>query len=147
MTIASRRHALAALAAGSLVALTTACGSTDGGGAGSGGAGPSIEISSPKAGATVTQPFTLEVRSSEPLGATDSGRDHFHLTFDGNQQDYTVETKPKVTIDTLTPGRHTIRVSLQHADHSPVGPAAEVTVTVGNAGSGTDTGDSGGYGY
>ena len=102
---------------------------------------------SPKANQTVTQPFTLEVRSSEEFGETDSGKDHFHLTFDGNSQDYTVETKPKVTIDQLAPGRHTIKVTLQHADHSPVGPEAEVSVMVGNAGGGTDSGDSGGLGY
>lgn len=145
-TYTARRRALGALAAVSLVALTAACGSDAQTSSGSGGSGPSISISSPHPGDTVSQPFDLVVESSEELGATDTGKDHFHLTFDGNSQDYTVETSPKVRIDSLSPGKHTIKVTLQHADHSPVGPEAQVSVTVGNTGSG-DSGGSGGLGY
>ena len=120
-----------------------ACGSS--GSSSAAGDSPSISIVEPKDGATVTEPFTVKVASSEQLGATDTGMDHYHLTFDGNSQDYTVETKPEATVNTLSPGQHTIKVSLQHADHSPVGPAAEVTVTVAGAG-GTPT-SGGGNGY
>jgi hypothetical protein len=127
-----------------------ACGSSGSPGAAStaAGGGPTISIVEPADNATVTQPFTLKVSSSEPLGATDTGKDHFHLTFDGNAQDYKVETNPQVTINTLSPGKHTIKVTLQHADHSPVGPAAQVMVTVEGAG-GTPapaTSNGGGYG-
>lgn len=111
--------------------------------------GPSISILEPADNATVTEPFTLKVRSSEDLGALDTGKDHFHLSFDGKPQDYTVQTKPEVSIDKLSPGRHTISVSLQHADHSPVGPRAQVTVMVQGSGGGSssDTGGSSGNGY
>lgn len=114
----------------------------------SAGGGPSISILEPADNATVTEPFTLKVRSSEDLGALDTGKDHFHLSFDGKPQDYTVQTKPEVSIDKLSPGRHTISVSLQHADHSPVGPRAQVTVMVqGSGGGSSDTGGSSGNGY
>jgi hypothetical protein len=110
--------------------------------------GSSISILEPADNATVTEPFTLKVRSSEDLGALDTGKDHFHLSFDGKPQDYTVQTKPEVSIDKLSPGRHTISVSLQHADHSPVGPRAQVTVMVqGSGGGSSDTGGSSGNGY
>jgi hypothetical protein len=134
-----------------------ACGSSgDAGGAGSAGAsgstaagGPSISILEPANNANVTEPFTLKVRSSEDLGALDTGKDHFHLSFDGHPQDYTVQTRPQVSIDKLSPGRHTISVSLQHADHSPVGPRAQITVMVQGPGGGSssDTGGSSGNGY
>ena len=97
----------------------------------------------------VSQPFALKVDSSVDLGATDTGKDHFHLTFDGNAQQYTVETKPEVMINSLSPGKHTIKVTLQHADHSPIGPEAQVNVTVSNSGGGTPSmpSEGGGYGY
>lgn len=131
--------------------LMAACGSRDtaseGEGAGpAAGGGPSISITDPKDNATVTQPFTLKVESSEDLGETGTGKDHFHLTFDGKLDDYTVEPDGEVQIEKLSPGRHTIKVTLQHADHSPVGPEDQVTVMVHGEGQG-DTGDSGGLGY
>jgi hypothetical protein len=53
----------------------------------------------------------------------------------------------------LSAGQHTILVTLQHADHSPVGPKATVKVDVtkgsgssSNTGTGSG-GSSGGYGY
>jgi hypothetical protein len=63
-------------------------------------------------------------------------------------------TSDQMKIKGLSPGKHTIMVTLQHADHSPVGPKAKVTVTVtGGSGSSSNTGTgsggsgSGGYGY
>lgn len=134
-----------------------ACGSSgNAAGAGSAGTsgstaagGPSISILEPADNATVTEPFILKVRSSEDLGALDTGKDHFHLSFDGHPQDYTVQTKPQVSIDKLPPGRHTIAVSLQHADHSPVGPRTQITVMVRGSGGGSsaDSGGASGNGY
>ncbi|SDT40701.1 hypothetical protein [Microlunatus soli] len=105
-------------------------GSSGGGGGGGDDSGATISITAPKDHATVSEPFRLTVKSSEAMGPTSSGKDHLHLTFDGNAQDYTVETKPTVMINNLKSGQHKIKVTLQHADHSPVGPAAEITVTV-----------------
>lgn len=126
-----------------------ACGGAAGSQAGSTAAGgtPTISIVEPANNANVTEPFTLKVSSSEPLGATSTGKDHFHLTFDGNAQDYTVETTPQVTINSLSPGKHIIKVTLQHADHSPVGPAAQVSVTVMGAGGTAPATSTGGGGY
>jgi hypothetical protein len=150
------RAGLTATGAAAAFALA-ACGSSgnaaDAGNAGTSGStaagGPSISILEPADNATVTEPFTLKVRSSEDLGALATGKDHFHLSFDGKPQDYTVQTKPQVSIDELSPGRHTIAVSLQHADHSPVGPRAQITVMVQGSGGGSssDTGGSSGNGY
>ena len=128
----------------------TSCACSGGAASGSsGGATPTISIVEPTEGATVSQPFTLKVDSSVDFGPTDTGKDHFHLTFDGNAQQYTVETKPEVMINSLSPGRHTIKVTLQHADHSPIGPEAQVNVTVANAGGGTTStpAQGGGNGY
>lgn len=126
-----------------------ACGSSGapGGGATAAGGKPGISIVEPADNATVMQPFTLKVTASEPLGAISTGKDHFHLTFDGNAQNYTVETNPAVTINSLKPGKHVIKVTLQHADHSPVGPAAQISVTVTGAGGATSPGTSSGGGY
>jgi hypothetical protein len=137
---------VATLAAGALGLAACSGGAASGS---SGGATPTISIVEPTEGATVSQPFTLKVDSSVDFGPTDTGKDHFHLTFDGNAQQYTVETKPEVMINSLSPGRHTIKVTLQHADHSPIGPEAQVNVTVANAGGGTTStpAQGGGNGY
>jgi len=151
-TAAYGRGLLVAVAAAGALGLA-ACGSSGspGGGTTAAAGAPAISILEPANNATVTQPFTLKVSSSEPLGATDTGKDHFHLTFDGNAQAYTVETNPEVSINTLTPGKHVIKVTLQHADHSPVGPAAQVSVMVAGAGGtappATSTGGGYGNGY
>ena len=145
-----RGFVVAALAAGALG--LAACGTSGSAASPAAGGTPTISILEPRDGASVSQPFTLKVSSSEELGATDTGKDHFHLTFDGNEQQYTVETSPEVTIASLTPGKHTVKVTLQHADHSPIGPEAQVTVDVTGGGTPgapmTDTGGgAGGYGY
>ncbi|MBO0810689.1 MAG: hypothetical protein J2P23_01440 [Microlunatus sp.] len=146
--------------AGALLILA-ACGTSGGvygnsnnSGSGAGNSGDSggatISITAPKDSASVAEPFRLTVKSSEQFGPTSSGKDHFHLTFDGNAQDYTVETKPTVMIDNLKPGKHTIKVTLQHADHSPVGPQDQITVNVtkaGDAATSSPSSSSGGGGY
>lgn len=155
--LTTRRSVVMGTGAAMLLALSACSSGGSGGyggsgGGGGGGSGATISITAPKDHATVSEPFTLTVRSSEAMGPTDSGKDHFHLTFDGNAQDYTVETKPSVMINNLKPGQHRIKVTLQHADHSPVGPAAQVTVTVTSGGSGmspspSPSGSAGTNGY
>ncbi len=59
------------------------------------------------------------------------------------------------TIEGLSPGEHTVNVTLQHADHSSAGAEDEVDVNVGATGTSSetpspddgDTEDPGGYDY
>ena len=51
--------------------------------------------------------------------------DHVHVFTDGHTGDYTVVPTTTFQIKTLSPGRHTIGVTLQHADHSPAGAKAQ----------------------
>lgn len=119
---------------------TAACGSAgaNSGGADSGGS-PKLTITSPADGATVALPISLAFTSSVPLGPTDSGMDHVHVFTDGHTGDYTVVPTTTFQIKNLSPGRHTIGVTLQHADHSPAGAKAQVTVVVSGTGSGGAT--------
>ena len=110
-----------------------ACGSAGGS---SGGSAPKLTITSPSDGANVRLPVNLTFTSSVPLGPTDSGMDHVHVFTDGHTGDYTVVPTTTFQIKDLSPGRHTIGVTLQHADHSPAGASAQVTVVVAGAGSG-----------
>ena len=91
---------------------------------------PTFSIASPSNGAKVKVPFTVTVSSSEPLGPTNSGKDHWHLYFDGKETQYEVITSTSTRVTSLSPGKHKIEASLQHADHSPVGPEDEIRVTV-----------------
>jgi hypothetical protein len=113
-----------------------ACGSA---GANSSGGGPKLTITSPSDGATVQLPINLTFTSNVPLGPPDSGMDHVHVFTDGHTGDYTVVPTTTFQIKDLSPGRHTIGVTLQHADHSPAGASAQVTVVVSGAGSGGGT--------
>ncbi|URM97969.1 Ig-like domain-containing protein [Actinomadura madurae] len=112
--------------------------------AGGGGGGPSVTIEAPAAGADVRAPVTLEFSSSEEIGPEESGQDHVHVIIDGKTDDYTVVTSSPYQIKDLPAGRHTIGVTLQHADHSSAGASAEVEVNVTSGGSGG--GGSGGGG-
>jgi len=66
---------------------------------------------------------------------------------DGNANDYTVVGGTQFQVKNLSPGQHKVEVSLQHADHSPVGPTSAITVTVGGGSSSPSMGGSGGLGY
>lgn len=134
------------LSVGVVALLAAACGNGSSSAGASGGGSPAISIVSPSDGAKVTSPFSLKVSSSEALGPTDSGKDHWHLYIDGNQQDYKVITSTSTEVQGLAAGRHTIAASLQHADHSPVGPVDKITVTVAGSGSGGGGGNGGGGG-
>ena len=164
-----RSHRTFVFATGAAALLTVAaCGtsspSASGGSSGSGGSAASsapaagsgastLSITSPAAGASVTAPFMLKVSSTQALGPTSTGKDHLHVFIDGSSS-YTVMTSDQMKITGLKAGQHTIMVTLQHADHSPVGPQAKVNVDVtkgsgssSNTGTGTGTGGGGGYGY
>ncbi|MGW0228015.1 hypothetical protein ACWDWO_06865 [Actinopolymorpha singaporensis] len=117
-----------------------------------------IRILSPAEGASVKVPFTLKFDPGVPIGPTDSGKDHVHVFVDGKTNEYTVVTKTSYQIKNLPAGKHTVGITLQHADHSPVGPKARISVTVtngsakkgGSDGSGKKGGANdggGGYGY
>ncbi len=125
-----------------------ACGSNGYSGSSSGGSTPTLKITSPAAGASVTMPFTLTFTSSAQIGPTSSGKDHVHLFVDGQTSSYQVVTSTRTRVKSLSPGKHTIRVTLQHADHSPVGPKAQITVIVtGGSGGTPSSAPTGGYGY
>lgn len=145
---------------GALFALglvAAACSSV--GAAASGSGGMSLSIASPADGASVTQPFTLTFDSSVPIGDPMTGEHHVHLCFDGGScdelNDSVIAYQDSVQVQGLSPGMHTIHVSLRNADHSDAGVSAEITVTVtgGAMGPGSDTGSSTGstgsrgYGY
>lgn len=141
-----------ALMAGGL--LLAACGSGGDGGtaaaASPSGAKPRLSILAPTDGATVSAPVKLQISTNVPIGPPDSGKDHVHVFLDGRTQSYTVVPSTTYTIKNLPSGKHTISVTLQHADHSPAGADTQVTVTVkGGATSRpsstpTDTGGGGG---
>jgi hypothetical protein len=125
------------------------------GGQGSGGQGSgsqqgssALTITEPKNGATVTLPFTVKYTTSEPLGPTDSGKDHVHVFLDGKKNEYTVVPANSYEIKNAPAGKHEIDVTLQRADHSPVGPTAKIMVNITGAGTGGGTsGGTGGGGY
>jgi len=92
-----------------------ACGSSGGTGGGSGGGQPQLVITEPANGANVAVPFALKFTSSVQLGPTDSGRDHVHVFADGKTNEYTVVPTTTFELKDLSPGQHTIGVTLQHA--------------------------------
>jgi hypothetical protein len=127
----------------------SACGSNSAGVSTSAnnGGDPKVTITSPADGASVQMPFLLKWDSSVPLGPPDTGKDHVHVFVDGNTNNYTVVGGTQFQIKGLSPGKHKIEISLQRADHSPVGPKSATTVTVGGSGGSPSTGDSGVGGY
>jgi hypothetical protein len=145
-------------AAFSLSLLAAACSNNS---SASAGGGDTLSISSPAAGAKVSEPFTVTLSSNQALGDPSTGDDHVHLCFDGASCDsgsYQLVYGDSAQVDGLSPGQHTIEASLRHADHSAVGPTASITITVTGAGSGgtgggsmnpmpTSPSSSGGYGY
>lgn len=145
----SRKSALV-LVLGAAVLTAAACGSNGSSGSATGGGKPTLAITSPAQGASVSAPFELKFTSNQPIGPTETGKDHVHLFVDGGGS-YQVVTASPATVKGLAPGKHTLKLTLQHADHSPIGPQATITVTV-TKGSSPEPGNSspgsgGGYGY
>lgn len=144
------RRLIPVLAVAGLAA--AACGS-NGSNAGSVANGPAttqaskdVQILSPANGANVTMPLTVKIKTKEAIGPLDSGKDHVHYVIDGKENQYQVVTSTTHVIQSLPMGQHTIKVSLQHADHSPVGPLVQISVNVtgGNTTSNPNPGNSGG---
>jgi hypothetical protein len=132
-----------------LALLVTACGKKSNSGSG----GLTVSIASPTDGSSVSEPFTLKVDSSVPLGDPSTGEHHVHLCIDGASCDKTYKLVYGNSFDVtgLSAGKHTLEVSLRNADHSSAGPTDSVTITVtGGATSPSPSGGGyspGGYGY
>lgn len=140
--------------AGLLGACSTSSGASD-------SSSPTLSITTPSAGAMVASSVDVAWNTNVELGEPDTGLDHVHVFVDGNSSDYTVVGADHFTVTGLTPGQHTIDVTLQHADHSDAGASDEVDVVVGKSGGGSssptptpsstpspsDTGSSGRYDY
>lgn len=139
-------------AGGALVALAGCGGGSEAAGeSGSGGGGkPTLKIDSPANGANVKGNVEVKFTPSVPIGKEDTGKDHVHFVVDGKTDEYTVVRSSPYTVPNLAPGKHTIAITLQHADHSPAGANAEISVNVtgpgGQAPSSTPS-DDGGYDY
>jgi hypothetical protein len=149
----SRRMAVAASAV-ALVSAAGCAGSPSQGSSAGGGNVTSVSITSPQDGAKVGSSFPLTFRSSVPIGALETGEDHVHVVVDGNTDDFTVVTSRQTMVTSLSPGRHTIGITLQHADHSPAGAQDQVTVMVAKGGAtkggtmnGSTSGNSSGNPY
>jgi hypothetical protein len=122
-------------AAFALSALAVAC--SNAASAAGGGGGDTLSITAPANGATMSQPFTVNLSSNQALGDPSTGDDHVHLCFDGASCDsgsYQIVYGNSAQVKGLTPGKHTVEASLRHADHSAAGPTATITVTVSGAG-------------
>jgi hypothetical protein len=135
-----------ALALCAVALVAAACGSPSNSSSSktSSGSGMSLSITSPSNGATVTEPFTVHLASSVPLGPTSTGDHHVHFYYDGSTTKYDVITSDSFQVTNLSSGTHTILASLRNADHSPAGPEVKITFTV--SGSGGGGGKSGGGG-
>jgi hypothetical protein len=138
----------------SAVALVSAAGCAGGASQGSSGGSAqdqsasssnaaSVTITSPKNAAKVGTSFPVMFKTSVPIGALDTGEDHVHVVVDGNTNDFTVVTAHKTMVTNLSPGKHTVGITLQHADHSAAGAQDQVTVMVAK-GAGAMSGAKGG---
>ncbi|MGA9160761.1 MAG: hypothetical protein WB297_07850 [Actinomycetota bacterium] len=142
---------------GALFALSLVAAACSSAGASTGSGGMSLSIASPGDGATVSEPFTVKLDASVPIGEPTTGEHHVHLCFDGGSCDELSQSviayQDSVQVMGLSPGMHTIHASLRNADHSDAGVSAEITVTVSGGGMGSGTGSSTGatgsrgYGY
>lgn len=151
MTGSVRTLALATATAS--IMLLASCGSSSPG-TGTGGGSPELTITSPSNGASVGSAFDVKWKSNVSLGKPSTGRDHIHLFVDGHSNDYTVVGGNDFTVKDLSPGKHVVDVTLQHADHSSAGAKDQVQVTVTGSGatspstpSSSSSKPNGGHGY
>ncbi|GAA3539464.1 hypothetical protein GCM10022419_019390 [Nonomuraea rosea] len=107
---------------------------------------PTVTIEGPADGANVGSAFALEFGSSEEIGPPGSGKNHVHVSTDGHADDYTVVDASPFQVTGLPPGRHTVSVTLQHADHSSAGASDEITVNVTGSGGSTSPAPEQDYG-
>jgi hypothetical protein len=145
-----RRSRALLLLVGAVALLAAACSDGTSDAAGAAGGEMSLAIASPADGASVTEPFTLKVSSSVPLGEPDSGRHHVHIWFDGQEADYKINYTDSFQVEGLPAGEHVLTAALANADHSLAGPRSEITVTVGGGDDGataTTSSQDGGPAY
>lgn len=93
----------------------------------------SLNVVSPADGADVPPGFTIEAESNVPLDTPETGEHHLHFYVDTdiNASDYQIVYGNSAPVEAeLTPGEHTIIVSLRNADHSDAGPQQTITVNV-----------------
>jgi hypothetical protein len=123
--------------------MLAACGNQSSSGSTSSGSdSPTLSITSPKAGDTVGSSFTVKWDSNQSLGEPDTGKDHVHIFVDGNSSDYTVVGGDSFQVTGLSPGQHTVDITLQNADHSSAGAEDQVDVTVSGSGTSSPSDDS-----
>ena len=106
----------------------------------SGSGSSSLSIMEPAKDAHVKLPFTVKVKSAEPLGPTDSGKHHVHVWLDNDSENYLVVESDTATVQPgmkatltgkplgLTPGKHVLHVSLRNANHSAAGADTEIPI-------------------
>jgi hypothetical protein len=131
-----------------LALVGTSCG---GGDAEAGGGSSEFRISAPSDGDAVTVPFKMEFSTDAQLGPPESGENHVHVFYDGNEDAYEVVNGDSFVVSELDAGKHTLSASLRNADHSPAGAEDTITVTIRGDGGAGDEGNGsqgdGGYGY
>lgn len=132
---------LSFMAAGALLIALGACDSST-----SAAGDDALSILEPASGANVSIPFTVRVRTSQPLGTTETGNHHIHIWFDGNETKYQISYSDTAQVAAAPSGAHKMTVSLRNANHSDAGPRVEIPITVGGAGAPATT-DDGDYGY
>jgi hypothetical protein len=134
-----------------IIALALAGASCGGGDAEAGGGTNELRISAPSDGDAVTVPFKMEFSTAAQLGPPESGENHVHVFYDGNEDAYEVVNGDSFVVSKLDAGKHTLSASLRNADHSAAGPEDTITVTVRGDGGTGEEGDGsqgdGGYGY
>jgi hypothetical protein len=120
-----------AIVLAAVLLVAAACGSDNSGGS-SGGA-MTISIKSPADGAQVTEPFTVEVDTSVPVGEPSTGRHHVHLYYDGAtaEGEYDIVYANSAEVTRLSPGQHVIEAVIANADHSTTDARQKITVNVG----------------
>lgn len=137
----SKARVMAVAAIGLLAA---ACGGDSDAATATGDDGITLSITAPSDGAEVSVPFTVEVDSSEEIGATDTGLHHVHVYWDGDESAFTLVETDSVEITDAPEGQHTLTASLHNADHTPAGVEVDITLTVGDGG---ESDDGNGYSY
>ncbi len=93
---------------------------------------PSFTISSPKEGDTVSSPVVLKMAGKNftvvAPGTVKPNEGHYHYFIDKGTYNALADTM--VSIPALTPGLHTLRVTMQKGDHSDYGLEQSVSFTV-----------------
>lgn len=115
-----------------LALLLAACNAGTGADAGAGG-DLTLSIATPADDDEVVAPIEIQLESSVPLGAPETGNHHVHLYFDTDisSAEYQMVYGDSAEVDReLTPGEHTLIASLRNADHSDAGPSHSISVMV-----------------